>query len=621
MAEALGALIIASIPGGIGIGGAEALTIGGIAISASTVGTTALLAGSIGLSFALRQGPAPEDRTGGTAQISIRQPNPVRQGGYGRTRVAGSYVVYEATFVAVQVYWSLDVIALISGRIGGYKSFFLNDDAVTLSGQTVNQLPDGRYQYMSQFSWRIGLPRETVHANANQFLGFWTAADHRGDGIASIELDCAQSPSLNAQTKSFPNGLPSPSAVLDLYPIWDPRDAAQDPDDPTSWVAYQTYSAGTTYAAGDRVVLPALAIGAAYNGGTTYSKWAQVSSGGIDYFSRQDSNLGHTPGAANLAWWIPIGSVYRSRASGNIGNAPDARPDKWVAIGQNPVLQIIDYLLNSDYGMALDRATLITPALPALRDKADRCDDLVLDKRLALGPRYTSNGHFDFSDDPADVLGAIAATADIWFAEDEGGALALEVGVYSPPKVTFGERHILAFSVNYGVPDEQVVNTLELTFTDPASKYKNDIAGEPWANDDDIARRGRIRSQSLALQWVHRHSQARRLAKRAAARLAAPGGSMTLTLYGLAGLGQRWVGVRYPFLPEFADAVVELSHAAVDYAAGTVTFDWQLVDPATIDAWDPLTEEGLGPGEIAFNVIAPPSGKLELMTRAPTRSP
>lgn len=46
---------------------------------------------------------------------------------------------------------------------------------------------------------------------------------------------------------------------------------------------------------------------AAYNGGTTYAKGDLVVSGGINYYSKQSSNTGHTP-ASSPTWWYALTS-------------------------------------------------------------------------------------------------------------------------------------------------------------------------------------------------------------------------------------------------------------------------------------------------------------------------
>lgn len=552
MPEIIGAIILAAIPGPFAIGSASAISVGSVSIGASTIGSAAILATSVALNYALT--PAPKQPKPADGLLSIKQTVPSRQGGYGRDRVAGSYMLYEAG-ILFPFYVSGDVIALIGGRICGFKQYFLNDDAVSMTGTIVNGMGDGRYAGgIIRVESRIGLETETSYSLMTSTFGAVWTSDHRGDGIASLMLACAQADTSEHQSNVYPNGKPEPSAVCDLYPIWDPRDGAQDPDDPATWIAAATFNLGTTYAADDRVIY--------------------------------------------------LGAPYYSYAGGNVGFAPDLYPNKWCAVLSNPVLQLIDFLTDSDHGMGLDRETIITPVIDSLKAKATLCDALVLDKDGNFGPRYTSNGKFNFDDDPADVFNAILATCDGWTTEGELGSLILEVGVYSAPTVTIASQHIVGFSINYGIADEQVVNELTLTFTDPDNNYKQ-VPGQAWRNEDDISARGRVRSQSLALNWVHRHSQARRLSKRVMARLSAPHGTVTTTLSGIRALDQRWVNIAYPFLPGMGTdddpVIVEFSSGTVDYMAGTVTFEWVLVDPDTIDAWDAVVEEGDGPGMVADN--------------------
>jgi hypothetical protein len=608
MAATVGELIIFGLvqagaaQSAVSAAGVVSANVLGLSISASVIGSTALLAGSVALSYALQQSAAPQQASPTENLINIRQPNPVRQGGYGHRRVAGSYMLFDVGVGGAQAS-SIDVLALVSGRVCGYGQWYLNEDAPTDTptgpqSTVVNALANGQYGSGAvQLSWRVGLPTETAHTSP-LMPSFWDAS-HRGDGIASAMVLLTQPGDLNNFTKIFPNGRPEASAEVDLYPVWDPRDGGQDPDNPDTWTAYPTYNPAATYAAGARVVFSrwdAGKVGAGitdtYNAGTTYARYAVVAKSNKVYYSRQTGNVGHP--VTDLAWWLPTGAPYYSRVAGNVGNQPDQHSDKWCLVISNPVLQLIDYLTNSDHGMGLDRATAITPRLANFLAKANLCDELVADATGAMGPRYTANGIFAFDDDPADVLAGIGAACDAWFCEDGEGALSLQVGVYSPPAVTLEKRHIAGLSINYGRPDEEVVNELALTFNDPASKYK-DVAGDPWRDNDDIAARGRVRSQQLTLPWVNRHSQLRRLAKRAMARISAPSGTIALKLYGLRALGERWVTIKDDRIPELANAVVEISNARVDLQAATLSATWTLVDPATIDAWNPATEEGEGP--------------------------
>jgi hypothetical protein len=157
------------------------------------------------------------------------------------------------------------------------------------------------------------------------------------------------------------------------------------------------------------------------------------------------------------------------------------------------------------------------------------------------------------------------------------------------------EKHILAFGVSYGQPDEQTVNQLDITFTDPAQNYA-EVQTETWRDEDAISVSGVVRSQPLSLTWVQSNSQARRLASRAIQRLnPAMSGSFTTTLYGLAAIGERWVALKYPFVSGLQDCVVEIQPSPeIDLMNGRVTFNFNLIGN-DIEAYDPETDEGTPP--------------------------
>jgi hypothetical protein len=114
-------------------------------------------------------------------------------------------------------------------------------------------------------------------------------------------------------------------------------------------------------------------------------------------------------------------------------------------------------------------------------------------------------------------------------------------------------------------------------------------------------------SQRFALPWVYSHAQARRLAKRKMARLRAPlRGTITTTLFGIQALGERWVGVNAPDIPDLANLVIEVASAQIDLMNASMVFTFTAVDPATIDAWTPATEEGSAPVVAQKLVSIPP---------------
>lgn len=284
-----------------------------------------------------------------------------------------------------------------------------------------------------------------------------------------------------------------------------------------------------------------------------------------------------------------------------------ATPSTW-NVSHNPVLQLLDFLTSDDHGLGLDWDTVIQPVVDDLMTQADYCDELVTRADGTTENRYRSDGFAYLTTDPADVMASILSTCDGWMAEGPDGTLALWVGKYVAPTVTLTDDHIIGFTVERGVSDEEAVNEIRITYTPPANDYR-EMAGAPWQDAASIAELGKIRSQSVSMTWVHSHAQARRLAKRTMARHQARlRGTMSVSLYGLRILGQRWVAIQSDAITDLADLVVEVSRCRVDLGNARVTFDWISVNPNEIDAWDAATEEGTSPPGIYGSVTSAPTG-------------
>lgn len=210
----------------IGTGG---FTIAGTTITyaaiASAIATTALAIGAQAL--LAPKPPKPED-----GKVPKVQSIPHRIWGIGRNRTAGAYMLWEAKgkkLCAVQ--------ALRGHRIKSFNRFWLHDDEVTLDENGYVQREGKRYgSNKVQIKTRLGLVPETAYSEIVDILGAdgtWTN-NHRGDGQASIGMT-AESFSSDEQQKRFPFGPPVVSAETDDAFLWDPRDPAQDPEDPDTW--------------------------------------------------------------------------------------------------------------------------------------------------------------------------------------------------------------------------------------------------------------------------------------------------------------------------------------------------------------------------------------------------
>lgn len=499
MAQAIPFIVNAAVNGAVAIGNALGLSAGttiAIAqVTALAVSTAVPLVVTAGIGMATAPSlPDPE-----SFATPMRQPIPPRQTGYGRARISGPLMLWEAKGGTLY-----DIYALHHGRIEGFETYYLHDDVVTLNGSNqVNALASGAYQaHRVRIYTRLGAATETSYSTDVDFSplggGVW-GANHRGDGIASA---CVITRSVEQadMAGTYPNGAPLFSAVALLSPVYDWRDEAQDPDDPDTWTA-----------------------------------------------------------------------------------------------SENWVVQLVDFLTSTEHGMGFDWDKRIAPNLATITAAADICDEEVELANSSTEPRYRAGGMFSHTTAPVEVIQRLLSCGDGWLSQTGDGAFVIRAGKYEDPEVTFSSLagHVTGLAFQRFLEDEQAVNELVLSFCSPAHEF-NVVETDPWRDEDSIAARGE-KSQPLALPWVPSNGQARRLAKRTMARLASgTRGTVRTNLYGLRGLGERYIRLQIPEVSTLTDIVVEVQSVEIDLANLSLTFGWVAADP-NVDAWNPATEEGDGP--------------------------
>jgi len=245
MSKTLGSILLVAaavavnvIPGaGQAISGAILTTVG-TSFAAVGIVTTAVSILSVGLAVVGAQAamgllgigphmPKPEQ-----TESPIKSPTPARVSAYGRVRLHYAYALFETAANGTAV----DVGAVHDGRIDGYEQFYLGDDKVTLSGNTVNAGADGRYKDSTIHIYTtLGNAVETAFSAVTSLLpGIWTS-DHRGDGVATMAVTFRPVKAKHYQ-ETYPSGLPpAGSAVLRAQPVFDWRDTSQSVGDPLTW--------------------------------------------------------------------------------------------------------------------------------------------------------------------------------------------------------------------------------------------------------------------------------------------------------------------------------------------------------------------------------------------------
>lgn len=157
--------------------------------------------------------PQPAD-----GKFNLKQNVPFKARIYGTVKKGGDY-----TFLAQNEAYAYHVIALAAHECEEITSFWLNDEAVTLTGNTVTtpaHFTLGGRTYVDIY-WRTGLATETAYSAVTSVFAEYDS-NHRGDGIASMMMVAATPPQDDFQTV-FPQNMPVPTALIKGAKIWDPR--------------------------------------------------------------------------------------------------------------------------------------------------------------------------------------------------------------------------------------------------------------------------------------------------------------------------------------------------------------------------------------------------------------
>lgn len=194
---------------------------------ATAVVSAVTLAGIQSLGGLLGLGPsAPKPDTTLTA---IKTSRPPRVSAYGIVRLYGTYIVYETASDGTAV----DVYAIHDGELSEVLKFYLADDPVTLTGNTVNAGADGRYRdgKVSIYHTTGANPGTVISAVASKIPSIWSV-NHRGDGVVLLAALFAPIKSKRF-LECYPNGVPQASMVAKWQKCPDPD--AEDPTDASGW--------------------------------------------------------------------------------------------------------------------------------------------------------------------------------------------------------------------------------------------------------------------------------------------------------------------------------------------------------------------------------------------------
>lgn len=518
---------------------------GALTYSAIEVGIYAGISIGVGLLT------APKVPDPAALQTPLKQSMPVRQSAFGRVRVSGAYALFAAGSGGSKTV-AHQVLALLDGRSHQVVNYYLNDDLMAENGGGYWYAPGAYGKYgqgdgagnLVQIDSRIGNTPEVPYAISGS-LPLWDSS-HRGDGVTSMVVVCKQAHKED-QAACFPNGVPSPSAAIDAQLIYDPRDPGQNQGDPS------------TYTFSDNPALCLLAYLTDASGGV-----------GLDYARFI---------APTIDYWKAVadecdGLVSTSGMHATLAEA-SAAGDNTLTLNDLTGLSagVVISLPTEDVTVSSISGPVVT--LTGDLTYAHSAGELAYWSGSGQQALYRCAGTYRHDNAPGDVIKSILSSFDGWLGARGDGALVPRTNTLSTPSVVLTDRHVVGYQAQHYLPDEQAVNQLIVSYTDPAAAFNKAEAG--YVQDDaDIAARGTVRSQQLPLDWVPSAPQAMTVANAVLARSTQPlRGTLTCNFAGLAVLGERYVQLQLSELPELNDLTVEVTgKPTIDLAAMTVSFPW-----------------------------------------------
>lgn len=256
---------------------------------------------------------------------------------------------------------------------------------------------------------------------------------------------------------------------------------------------------------------------------------------------------------------------------------------------ENPVLHLLHYFI---VRRGYDYTTRILPQIDKWIAAADVCDETMTLNAGGTEPRYRACILYDSQAKPHEVIASIIETFDGWYYINERNEVEIYAGVYTTPTVTLGPDHIVEYSHQANVIDEDVYNEIKIKYFSAAHDY-NQPECQEWRDEDDISKRG-LNSTGIEPQ-IPSYTQGRRLAKALMARQNANDrGQITTNYSGRIAAGQRFINLN---LVEAGltlySGPVEIQKVMRNRTTGGLTIDWVRATPTAYD-WNPATEDGYG---------------------------
>lgn len=282
--------------------------------------------------------------------------------------------------------------------------------------------------------------------------------------------------------------------------------------------------------------------------------------------------------------------IYDPRITGQ--DPDDSSTWEW---STNSALCILHFLCFSEFGPQRNYARTIAPVLDLWIAEADICDEAVALNEGGTIPRYELNGWGTGENDPKSILAQMLATCDGHLVDRGDGTAVLKVGKFRESSITITDDDIIGFYIQTDVPDEEIVNRLNVSYTSPDHKF-SEVDADPLDDLEDQAARGAIRSQKFELVWAQSNALARRLAKREMYRLRRKlRGTLDIRLGALNLCYERWIYIDSLMVPRLNGVWIETRTARINLMNGGFVRIEFIGSGTDVDDYDAPVDEGDAP--------------------------
>lgn len=590
-----------AVASGVGLG---SITVGGVGLETFALG--GLTAFNFGERLSQRS-PKPQ-----TTETALRTERPPRNRRFGVGREHGAYFLYETATDGTAV----DVMGYHDGQINRIIQHYIGDRRVTLDGSGyVQKQNDGAFgDDKVQCGVNLGLPSETAWPQViAKVPDHWTS-DHRGDGIVTGFMLSSPVKSKNYQ-KVYPTGGPNAtpmSIAIEGQLVYDWRDDSQDVGDPRTWkFSENVWLHLAKYLLVEMSVGPMRPISdSAYwtdLSALLTARWNAKFAPNVEAWTAAADDADST---------VALKGVQTVMSAKADAGATSITVDRVTGLAAGMTISIYVSGDNSKtetrtVGSVSGTTISFSGGLDHDHPQGSQVIWSSDSSSPATEPRYRSCVAYTLADPHKGVIANLLGCGDGWLSTTSNGAYILYSGRYiEPTDDPLGSNEIVSMTIQKGVNEEDAINTIKVSYQSAPHDY-NTVATDDWTDDDDIERRGKVLSDSLDNQ-VPSHSQARRLAKRAMAHLNPAFSGTTIALSSAKRFqGKRYIPMNYVTGGvTLFNRVVQVDKFSRDPKTGQVSIQWHTVD-ATIDDWNPATEEG-NPAPVGNRVALQPVDKPEI---------